>query len=98
MGRGQILSFFIGSVNPIMTSSNAPTTETSMKTLLQIQTSMFSAGGQSSLLAEKFVAEWRPSNPKSRVIVPHLGAQPLPHRTPHPFQSFPPNPQSPHAP
>ena len=59
-----------------------------MKTLLQIQTSMFSAGGQSSLLAEKFVAEWRRSNPNGRVIVRDIGAEPVPHLTAERFQSF----------
>src|SRR5258708_37166807 len=87
MGRGQILRFFIDSVNPIMDPSNSRT-ETAMKTLLQIQTSMFSAGGQSSLLAEKFVAEWRRGNPGGRVIVRDIGAQPVPHLTAERFQSF----------
>ena len=59
-----------------------------MKTLLQIQTSMFSAGGQSSLLAERFVAEWRKANPEGRVIVRDFGAEPLPHLTADRFQSF----------
>src|SRR5258705_12307035 len=62
--------------------------EISMKTLLQIQTSMFSAGGQSSLLAEKFVAEWGRANRDGRVIVRDIGAQPLPHLTAERFQSF----------
>jgi FMN-dependent NADH-azoreductase len=59
-----------------------------MKTLLQIQTSMFAAGGQSSQLAEKFVAEWRKSNPEGRVIVRDIGANPVPHLTAERFQSF----------
>lgn len=59
-----------------------------MKTLLQIQTSMFAAGGQSSQLAEKFVAEWRKSNPQGRVIVRDIGADPVPHLTAERFQSF----------
>jgi FMN-dependent NADH-azoreductase len=59
-----------------------------MKTLLQIQTSMFSAGGQSSLLAEKFVAEWRRTNRDGRVIVRDIGADPVPHLTAERFQAF----------
>ena len=59
-----------------------------MKTLLQIQTSMFSAGGQSSRLAEQFVAQWRRSNPDGRVVVRDIGAEPVPHLTAERFQSF----------
>src|SRR5438128_6866468 len=59
-----------------------------MKTLLQIQSSMFAAGGQSSLLAAKFVAEWRAAHPGARVIVRDIGAEPVPHLTAERFQSF----------
>ena len=59
-----------------------------MKTLLQIQTSMFAAGGQSSRLAEQFVAQWRRSNPDGRVIVRDIGSEPVPHLTAERFQSF----------
>src|ERR1700687_4656925 len=50
-----------------------------MKTLLQIQSSIFSDGGQSSLLAERFVAAWRKSNPGGKVIVRDLAREPVPH-------------------
>ncbi len=59
-----------------------------MKTLLQIQTSMFAAGGQSSQLAQQFVAEWRKANRDARVIVRDIGAEPVPHLTAERFQSF----------
>jgi FMN-dependent NADH-azoreductase len=59
-----------------------------MKTLLQIQTSMFAGGGQSSQLAEQFVAQWRGANPDGRVIVRDIGADPVPHLTAERFQSF----------
>jgi FMN-dependent NADH-azoreductase len=59
-----------------------------MKTLLQIQTSMFSAGGQSSQLAEQFVAEWKKSNPRGQVVKRDIGAEPVPHLTAERFQSF----------
>src|SRR5258705_10097925 len=59
-----------------------------MKTLLQIQTSMFAGGGQSSRLAQEFVAEWRKSNRNGRVIVRDIGAEPIPHLTAERFQSF----------
>ena len=59
-----------------------------MKTLLQINTSMFSAGGQSSRLAQQFVDEWREGNRGARVIVRDIGAEPVPHLTAERFQSF----------
>jgi FMN-dependent NADH-azoreductase len=59
-----------------------------MKTLLQIHTSMFSADGQSSRLAEQFVAEFRRTHPESRVITRDIGRDPVPHLTAERFQSF----------
>ncbi len=59
-----------------------------MKTLLQIQTSMFAGGGQSSRLAQEFVAEWRKAHRGGRVIVRDIGAEPVPHLTAERFQSF----------
>ncbi|MBC8022532.1 MAG: FMN-dependent NADH-azoreductase [Burkholderiales bacterium] len=59
-----------------------------MKTLLQIHTSMFAGGGQSSRLAQQFVDEWRAANPGARVIARDIGAEPVPHLTADRFQSF----------
>jgi FMN-dependent NADH-azoreductase len=59
-----------------------------MKTLLQIHASMFSAGGQSSQLAQRFVDEWRTANPDGQVIARDIGAQPVPHLTAERFQAF----------
>jgi FMN-dependent NADH-azoreductase len=59
-----------------------------MKTLLQINTSLFADNGQSSLLAEQFVNKWQQANPQGRVIVRDLAAQPVPHLTAERFQSF----------
>ena len=59
-----------------------------MKTLLQIQTSMFSSGGESSRLATQFVAAWRKANPAGRVVVRDIGQNPVPHLTAERFQSF----------
>jgi FMN-dependent NADH-azoreductase len=50
-----------------------------MTTLLLIQTSIFSDGGQSSRLAERFVAAWRESNPGATVRVRDLAKEPVPH-------------------
>jgi FMN-dependent NADH-azoreductase len=59
-----------------------------MKTLLQIQTSIFSDGGESSRLARKFVAEWRKAHAPGEVIVRDIGREPVPHLTAARFQSF----------
>ena len=50
-----------------------------MKTLLQIQSSIFSNRGQSSRLAERFVAAWRESNPGGTLIVRDFAKEPVPH-------------------
>lgn len=59
-----------------------------MKTLLQINTSLFSMDGQSSRLAAEFVARWRRSNPQGRVVVRDLAEQPVPHLTADRFRAF----------
>ena len=59
-----------------------------MKTLLQIQSSLFSNAGQSSRLADAFVAEWRRANPAGRVIERDLAKEPVPHLTAERFQAF----------
>lgn len=50
-----------------------------MKTLLQLNTSLFSGNGQSSQLAERFVALWRSRNPEGQVITRDLAQDPVPH-------------------
>ena len=59
-----------------------------MKTLLQIRSSIFSNDGQSSRLAERFVARWRASNPGGKVIVRDLAKEPLPHLDAARFGAF----------
>lgn len=59
-----------------------------MATLLQINTSIFSTAGQSSLLAEQFVAVWRKKYPDAHVIVRDLASNPVPHLTAESFQAF----------
>jgi FMN-dependent NADH-azoreductase len=59
-----------------------------MKTLLQINASMFSSGGQSSRLADRFVAAWRAGNPGANVIVRDLALDPVPHLDAARFQAF----------
>jgi FMN-dependent NADH-azoreductase len=64
------------------------TPETPMKTLLQIQASIFSNGGASSRLATQYVERWSAANPGAEVIRRDLAAQPVPHLTAERFQSF----------
>src|SRR5262245_19475378 len=59
-----------------------------MKTLLQLNTSLFSTSGQSTQLADNFVASWRADSPAARLIVRDLNRNPLPHLTAERFQSF----------
>jgi len=59
-----------------------------MTTLLKLDSSLFSTGGQSSQLADGFVAAWREANPDGRVIARDLAAQPLPHLTAERFGAF----------
>lgn len=50
-----------------------------MSTLLQINSSLLGGEGNSSRLADAFVAGWQARNPKGRVRKLDLGAQPVPH-------------------
>lgn len=50
-----------------------------MATLLQINSSLFSDHGNSSALANDFVAQWQRSHPNGEVIIRDLGANPVPH-------------------
>ncbi|MFZ2724988.1 MAG: NAD(P)H-dependent oxidoreductase [Methylococcaceae bacterium] len=50
-----------------------------MKTLLQLNASLFSSGGQSTQLADQFVALWHTHHPDASVTVRDLAAQPLAH-------------------
>ncbi|MGB5081890.1 MAG: NAD(P)H-dependent oxidoreductase [Burkholderiales bacterium] len=59
-----------------------------MKTLVQIRSSIFSVGGQSSQLAERFITGWRESNPGGRVILRDLAADPVPHLDAARFGAF----------
>ena len=59
-----------------------------MKTLLQIKTSLFSDHGQSSQLADRFVAQWRATNHRGEVITRDLAKDPVPHLTAERFQAF----------
>ena len=59
-----------------------------MSTLLQINASLAGANGQSSLLAQRFVADWQANHPEGRVITRDLASEPVPHLTAERFQAF----------
>jgi FMN-dependent NADH-azoreductase len=50
-----------------------------MTTLLQLNSSIFSSGGQSSRLADQFVVAWRANQPDTQVIVRDFAKDPIPH-------------------
>lgn len=52
-----------------------------MQTLLQINSSLFSANGQSSRLADEFVRQWAAVHPEGKLITRDLGTDPVPHLT-----------------
>ena len=66
--------------------NNATTPKT--PTLLQISTSLFAGQGQTSLLTERFVANWRARNPGGTVIQRDLNTDGVPHLTAARFQAF----------
>lgn len=59
-----------------------------MNTLLQLNTSIFAAHGQSTHLSEEFVANWRDTHPQAQVIVRDFAAEPIPHLTAERFHAF----------
>jgi len=59
-----------------------------MKTLLQLNASLFSGNGQSTRLSNEFAAAWRASNPGGRVITRDLAANPVPHLDGQRFGAF----------
>lgn len=50
-----------------------------MKTLLQLNSSIFSSGGESTQLADQFAATWLANRPNAQVIVRDLAQDPIPH-------------------
>lgn len=59
-----------------------------MKTLLQINASLFAADGQSTRLADEFVAAWRASQPRATVLVRDLARDAVPHLDAARFGAF----------
>ncbi|WP_409525781.1 FMN-dependent NADH-azoreductase [Nitrincola sp. MINF-07-Sa-05] len=50
-----------------------------MKTLLHVKSSLFAGHGQSTQLADKFIAQWLESNPDGQVVTRDLVKDQLPH-------------------
>lgn len=59
-----------------------------MSTLLQIRSSLFSDQGQSSQLADQYVARWQAAHPDGTVVTRDLAANPIPHLTAERFGAF----------
>ncbi|RZI42653.1 FMN-dependent NADH-azoreductase [Herbaspirillum sp. HC18] len=59
-----------------------------MQTLLQLNSSLFTANGQSTLLSNEFVKKWQAGNPDGKVIVRDLAAEPVPHLDAQRFGAF----------
>ncbi|OWW19556.1 FMN-dependent NADH-azoreductase [Noviherbaspirillum denitrificans] len=59
-----------------------------MKTLLQLNTSLFADNSQSNRLSNEFVAAWRDANPDGKVIVRDVAAEPIPHLDGQRFGAF----------
>ena len=65
-----------------------------MKHLLQINTSLFGEGGQSTGLANAFVANWKQANPSGIVHVRDVAGNAIPHLTLERFSAFVAKPES----
>ena len=59
-----------------------------MTILLQLNTSLFSQGGQSSQLADAFVAAWQKKHADGRVVKRDLTDEPVPHLDAERFSAF----------
>jgi FMN-dependent NADH-azoreductase len=77
-------------MNPI----SKPSSQEKAMTILQIKSSLFSSGGQSSQLADEYIARQVAVDPDTDVIVRDLAADPVPHLTAERFQSFLAKPES----
>jgi FMN-dependent NADH-azoreductase len=59
-----------------------------MKTLLQLNSSLNANGGQSSLLASRFIAAWQAAHHGATIKTRNLAADAVPHLTAERFQAF----------
>ena len=59
-----------------------------MQTLLKIQSSLFNGQGQSSVLADRFIAKWLAQHADGTVVSRNLAENPVPHLNQERFQAF----------
>ncbi len=59
-----------------------------MSTLLQINSSIYNGGGQSTQLADRFVASYRERHPQTHYVRRDLGADGIPHLTSDRFRAL----------
>jgi len=59
-----------------------------MKSLLQLNASIFSDGGQSTQLANEFVRNWQLGNPGANIVVRDLAKDAIPHLTAERLQAL----------
>ena len=59
-----------------------------MKTILQLNSSLFGEGGSSSGLASAFISRYRAGNPGARLVVRDLAKDGVPHLTAEGFAAF----------
>ena len=65
-----------------------------MKTLLQLKTSIFSAGGESSRLADAFVETRKIIEPRLNIVTRDFAQDPVPHLTAEGFRGFTAKPEA----
>ena len=59
-----------------------------MKTILQLNSSLFGEGGASSRMASAFISRYRAGNPGARLVVRDLAKDAMPHLTAEGFAAF----------
>jgi FMN-dependent NADH-azoreductase len=59
-----------------------------MRTVLQINTSLYSQEGKSSQLAAALIQGWKLRHPEDRIVMRDLASDPVPHLTAERFQAF----------
>lgn len=62
--------------------------------VLQLKASLFSDAGQSSVLADEFVARRKAAEPRTRVVVRNLAHDPVPHLSAERFLAFTAKPEA----
>jgi FMN-dependent NADH-azoreductase len=88
MDKAENMRFFIECCWRLIAASNQRTPESAVRTVLQINTSLFANEGQSSRLASALIQGWKLRHPDDRIVVRDLAADPVPHLTAERFAAF----------